>query len=198
MHEIFRRRGTTSSIGRILEREERLLTAVDERVESGSETHGRIEAMITACRIEAARSPEDASWRLYLGRFMMTTGDPIEARDELEAAALLDPYDPRIHTHLALWYEAALLARRGERANIDLPQLAGPSLCADASRFANLDEHLPSATLMALAAEWFKAALRLKLSREDMRYLQRHLDRTQALPSAVAPPERAQRTTRSA
>ncbi len=106
----------------------------------------------------------------------MAAGDPVEARYELEQAALLDPRDPRIQVHLALWYEAALLAACGDRTNVDLPALAGPWLSADAARFAEIDEALTIPALAACASELIAAALRFKLPHEDVRFLAHHMD----------------------
>ena len=175
MTNLFKRRGSIGALTRNHERESQLMARIEERIDTGAEPCGLIEAIIAACRVRTVSLPDDPSWRLYLGRFLMAAGDPIEARDELEQAALLDPCDPRIPEHLALWYEAALLAACGEGANVDLPPLAGPWLSANATRFASLDETLDIPTLAARAAELFEAALRFKLPREDARFLQHHL-----------------------
>jgi hypothetical protein len=176
MANLFKRRGSIGALARNHERESQLLARIEERIDAGDEPCGLIEAIIAECRVRTVSLPDDASWRLYLGRFLMAAGDPVEARYELEQAALLDPRDPRIQVHLALWYEAALLAACGDRTNIDLPGLAGPWLSADATRFAEIDEPLTIPTLAACASELFEAALRFKLPHEDVRFLEHHID----------------------
>jgi hypothetical protein len=106
----------------------------------------------------------------------MASGDPAEARDELEQAALLDPRDPRITSHLALWYEAALLAATGAHANVDLPTVAGLELSADASRFANIDEPLTVDELASRALKLFDQAGRFRLPRRDVQMLRDHAE----------------------
>lgn len=176
MANLFKRRGSIGALTRNRKRESELLARIEERIDAGEEPGGLIEAIISECRALIASHPGDASWRLYLGRSLMAAGDPVEARHELEQAALLDPRDPRIQVHLALWYEAALLAACDDRANVDLPALAGPWLSADAGRFAGLDEPLPIPTLAAYAVELFEVALRFKLRRDDVRFLEHHVD----------------------
>lgn len=175
MTSFFKRRGSISSLASNHERESALMARIRERHDDGQEQGGIIDAIIAECRMRVASQPHDAAWRFYLGRFLMAAGDPVEARDELEAAALADPLDPRIHTHLGLWYEAALLAACEERVHVDLPPLAGPHLSASAARFGRLDEQLPVAALASRAEAFFEAALRFKLPRDDARYLDRHL-----------------------
>ena len=191
MTSFFKRRGSIASIGSNHERERELMARIRERHDEGQEQGGIIDAMIAECRMRVASRPADASWRFYLGRFLMAAGDPVEARDELEAAALADPLDPRIHTHLGLWYEAALLAACEERVHVDLPPLAGPHLSASAGRFARLDEQLPVAALASRAEAFFEAALRFKLPSEDARYLERHLELVRTQPF-LAPQAEAQ------
>jgi hypothetical protein len=176
MVNLFKRRGSIGALTRNHQRESRLLAHVEERIDAGDEPDGLIEAIIAECRARTVSLPGDACWRLYLGRFLMAAGDPVEARYELEQAALLDPRDPRIQVHLALWYEAALLAACGDRTNVDLPALAGPWLSADATRFAEIDEPLPIPTLAGYASELFEAALRFKLPHEDVRFLEHHMN----------------------
>ncbi len=191
MTGLFKRRGSITSLGSNHERERELMARIRERHDDGEALGGSIDAVIAECRGRAVSVPAEACWRFYLGRFLMAAGDPIEARDELEAAALADPRDPRIHTHLGLWYEAALLAACEERVHVDLPPLAGPHLSADAARFASLDEDLPVAALASRAQAFFEAALRFKLPRDDVRYLERHAElvRTQVFiaPQAAVP-----------
>jgi hypothetical protein len=191
MTSFFKRRGSIASLVGSHPREQELIAGIEARVDAGEERRGLIEAVIAQLQALVASSPRDASWRFYLGRLMMAVGDPLEARDELEAASALDPRDPRIAAHLAIWYEAALLAACGERSNIDLPPLAGPDLCADTSRFADLDENLPPATLAARLAEWAHAALRFRLSGEDRRFLSYllHTAKTQPFSAAASGPE---------
>jgi tetratricopeptide (TPR) repeat protein len=189
MTNLFKRRGSVASLIGNHPREEQLIVGIEAQVDAGLERRSLIDAMIAQLQALAAASPADASWRFYLGRLMMAAGDPLEARDELEAAAVLDPRDPRIAAHLAIWYEAALLASCGERSNIDLPPLAGPNLCADASRFAGLDSDLPPATLAARVTEWAHAALRFRLSREDQRFLEYHLTMARTHPFATVAPD---------
>lgn len=203
MTNILKRRGSIGSLVGNHRRERVLIAWIEARVDAGLDRRSLIDALVAQLRQQAQLQPGDPSWRFYLGRLMMAAGDPAEARDELEAAAALDPRDPRIATHLALWYEAALRAACGERANIDLPPLAGPGLCADARRFANLDNELTPAALAGLAArstEWARAALRFRLPVEDQRFLHYHLHvaRTHPFAAIVANPESVSLTTRTA
>ena len=192
MTNFVKRRGTSNSLIGNHRRERVLLAEIEARVDAGLDRRSLIEAIVAQLRVRAQLQPGDPSWRFYLGRLMMAAGDPAEARDELEAAAALDPRDPRIAAHLALWYEAAMLATCGERSNIALPPLAGPDLCANASRFADLDEQLTPSALAGRAAEWARAALRFRLSSEDQRYLHYHLHlaRTHPFAALVANPDR--------
>jgi tetratricopeptide (TPR) repeat protein len=188
MPNFFKRRGSIESLIGNHPREQQLIAEIEIRVDTGLERRGLIEAMVVELQALAVANPRDASWRFYLGRLMMAVGDPLDARDELEAATALDPRDPRITAHLAIWYHAALLAACGERSNIDLPPLAGPDLCADASRFADLNDPLPPETLAARAAEWARAALRFRLSSEDQRFLSYLLHTARTYPFSVATP----------
>jgi hypothetical protein len=200
MTNFLKQRGSIGSLISNHRRELVLIAGIEARVDSGLERRSLIEALVAQLRVQAQLQPGDPSWRFYLGRLMMAVGDPVEARDELEAAAALDPRDPRTAAHLALWYEAALLAACGDRSNIDLPPLAGPNLCADASRFADLDEQLTPAALASRVVDWAKIALRFRLSSEDQRFLQYHLEVAQTHPfvNLTASPEPVMLITRTA
>jgi hypothetical protein len=185
MPNFLKRRGSLGSLFASHARERVLLAAIEARVDGGLERRSLIEALIAQLRVQAQFQPGDASWRFFLGRLLMAVGDPVEARNELEAATELDPRDPRIAAHLALWYEAALLAACGECSNVDLPPLAGPSLCANVSRFAALVDTQPVDVLAARAAEWAAVALRFRLPEEDRRFLQYHLEVMRTHPIAT-------------
>ncbi len=172
--ELWKRRGTTTSLSHIERRERDLVVHVEAGIDDGSRTGGLIEEIISECRARILVQAEDPSWRLLLGRFLMAAGEPLEARDELEAAAVLNPRDPRISAHLALWYKAALLAASGERANIDLPAGPGPQLTVDVRAFAALDEVLAPATLASRVTQLIDATLKFALRGADERMLKQH------------------------
>ena len=44
--------------------------------------------------------------RLYLGEAWLRQGDPAKAQAHLEAAVLINPFDPQLHDHLRMTYEA--------------------------------------------------------------------------------------------
>ena len=102
---MFKRKGTVASLRAAKPRELRLLSHPDA---------GGVESLIGALRRQAFAEPAEASWPFLLGYVLMAWGDAAEARDELEAAVVLDPQDPRITLHLAFWYELALHARQGD------------------------------------------------------------------------------------
>lgn len=62
---------------------------------------GRVEEAVEQLRAAAARAPEDARTRLYLGRYLARLGRRAEARAELLRAAALDPKDPTARAELA-------------------------------------------------------------------------------------------------
>ena len=61
--------------------------------------------------------PEYMLVRLHLGEAWLRRGDPVQAQRHLEAAVLINPFDPQLHDHLSKVYdalgesEAAALAR---------------------------------------------------------------------------------------
>ncbi len=179
---MFKRKPSIQGLTRVRGSEASLIALVESRVDSGAATGGLIEEIVAECRSRVVALPADASWRFLVGRFLMAAGDPIEARDELEQAILLDPLDPRVPAHLGIWYETALVARRGGASNIDLPVLPGPVVSADASKFGLLDERLAPELLRKRSLEFFDAAARFSLPRADARFLRQHIAHTRGLP----------------
>ena len=185
MNKLFKRRGTFTSLISNHKREMALFAGIEARVDAGLERGSILDAAVGQLQTLAAANPTDAAWRFHLGRVLMAAGDPLEAREELEAAAALDPRDPRIAAHLAIWYQAALLALCGDLSNIDLLPLAGPRLCANARKFAEIDEIAPAATLAERCAEWAQTASRFRLASEDHDFLQYLVQSTKDRPLPV-------------
>jgi hypothetical protein len=173
---LFKPRGTAPSLTTARDAEADLVRSVEEAVDSDPTRAGLIEELMAECRSRTVARPDEPSWRFLHGRLLMAAGDPVEARDELEQAAVLDPRDPRITAHLALWYEAALFAATGAGVNVGLPSGAGPDLSADAARFAATDEYLSVELLAQRSLQLFDEALRFRLPHRDMRFLRRHAE----------------------
>jgi len=66
----------------------------------------RVEDAIKACRATVDRYPSYMLIRLLLGEALLRQGDIVEAQTHLEAAVLINPFDPQIHDHLRRVYEA--------------------------------------------------------------------------------------------
>ncbi|MEX2227054.1 MAG: hypothetical protein WEB52_11465 [Dehalococcoidia bacterium] len=147
---------------------------IEHAVDSDPTCAGVIAELVAECRSRALARPDEASWHFLNGRLLMAAGNPLEARDELERAALLDPRDPRITAHLGLWYEAALLAATGTTTNVELPPSVGPEVSASAARFAAIEEALSVEDLAQRSLELFEQALTFRLPRRDVQFLQRH------------------------
>jgi hypothetical protein len=173
---MFKPRGTVNSLTVTRDEEASLVESVELAVDSDPGRSGVLEELVAECRSRSVARPDEASWHFLHGRLLMAAGDPSEARDELEQAALLDPRDPRITAHLALWYEAALLAATGAQANVDLPGVAGLDLSADAFRFAHIDEPLTVDELAKRALKLFDQAMRFRLPRRDIQFLREHVE----------------------
>ena len=199
MLKLWKKHGTSSSLGHMQRRERELIERIERSIDEGSRTGGLIEEIVRECRARAMAQPTEASWRYLLGRFLMAAGSPLEARDELEAAAVLRPCDPRIPAHLAIWYAAAFAACTGEQLHLDLPQSIGPGLTVDARAFASIDERMNAAALSARCTQFADVALRFAMRGSDARSLKQvrasaQLDPIEAqtpTPLAIAPLSRA-------
>jgi hypothetical protein len=174
VRNVFKRRGTASSLSATRPDEQSMIGAVEHAVDSDPSCAGLIAELVAECRSRSVARPNEPSWHFLHGRFLMAAGDPFEARDELEQAALLDPHDPRVTAHLALWYEAALLAATGATTNVGLPPLLGPEVSASAARFAATPEALGIDELARRALQLFEQAEKFRLPRQDLRFLRRH------------------------
>jgi len=173
---LFRRpRPNPRSLTAVLEAEREAISSVERAVDVDPTRAGLLAEMIAECRRRAAARPDDGSWHFLQGRLLMAAGDAMEAREELEVAAMLRPRDVRVTAHLALWYEAALMAATGANTNVELPEAAGPEISANAARFAKLDEPLAVDEIAGRALKLFEAALRYKLPAPDVRFLRRHV-----------------------
>jgi len=77
----------------------------------------RVDEAITELEKALEGYPENLLIRLYLGEGWLRRGDMEQARGHLEAAVLINPFDPQLHDHLSKVYdalgdgEAAALAR---------------------------------------------------------------------------------------
>jgi hypothetical protein len=184
--QLWKHRGTTNSLSHVERRERDLIAHVERGIDEGIRHGGLIEEIVTECRARILIQPDDASWRFLLGRFLMATGQPADARDELEAAAMLNPRDPRVSAHLALWYEAAFLAASSGRSTVELPSGAGPEITVDVRAFGDLDEVLPAATLASRVMQLVDATLKFSLRGADQRMLKTH--RASVIPAPVEAP----------
>jgi tetratricopeptide (TPR) repeat protein len=174
VRSLFKPRGTVSSLSAARSEERSMVRLVEQAVDSDPHCAGVIAELAAECRSRAVARPDEASWRFLHGRLLMAAGNALEAREELERAALLDPRDPRITAHLALWYEAALLAATGMQVNVELPPAPGPDISASAIRFAAIDEPLRVEEMAERALQLFEQALRFRLPRRDLHFLRRH------------------------
>jgi hypothetical protein len=156
--------------------ERRLLVQVKAEIDRREIPMGLLDELIIESRRRAASSPRNASWHLLLGRFLMATGDPLEARVSLQRALALEPRSVRTLAHLGVWHEAARASAIGDERNIALPDLGDVGLCADVSHFAAF-YHGPAAALSARAAAFFRTALSQNLSAADRDVLEAHLHR---------------------
>lgn len=172
MMELWKKRGTSPSLGHMHRHERELVEHVERGIDEGTRSGGLIEEIMLECRARAATRPTDASWRFMLGRFLLATGSPLEAQDELEAAAVLDPRDPRISAHLAAWYAAAFAAATGECNQVDLPAGAGPDLIADIAAFARTEERANLASLSARCLQFIEVTRKFAISGSDQRALE--------------------------
>lgn len=77
----------------------------------------RVDEAISELEKALVGHPEYLLVRLYLGEAWLRQGDPVQAQQHLEAAVLINPFDPELHGHLSKVYdalgesEAAALAR---------------------------------------------------------------------------------------
>ena len=184
---LWKRRGITNSLSHVEARERELVLDIERGLDTGRLTGGLLREIATEARARSRRFPGDASWPFLLGRCLMATGEPIEAREQLEAAALLSPRDPRISAHLALWYAAAYLAASGDYANLEMPPGAGLGITVDVRAFDRIDEPLSPAALASRLTQYVDATLRFSLRASDAEILKRHRASV-ALPHFDAPP----------
>ena len=173
---MFKPRGTVNSLSAARDEEIQLVETVELAVDSDPTRAGVLAELVAECRSRSIARPDEASWHFLHGRLLMAAGDPSDAREELEQAALADPRDPRITAHLALWYEAAVLAAIGAQTNVDLPSVAGIDLSANAARFARADEPLTLDELSQRAMKLFDRTLRFRLPRRDVMFLRSHME----------------------
>jgi hypothetical protein len=171
---LWKRRGITSSLAHVESRERELIADVERGLDAGRLSGGLLREIVAEARARTRRFPGDASWPYLLGRFLMAIGEPIEAREQLESAALLAPRDPRISAHLALWYAAAYLAASGDYTNLEMPPGAGPEITVDVRAFDRIDEPLPATALASRVTQYVDATLRFSLRAGDARMLKRH------------------------
>lgn len=174
VHNVFKTRGTVRSLSTARPDEIAMVGAIEEVVDADPTSGGLIAELIAECRSRSVARPHEPSWHFLRGRYLMASGSPAEAREALERASRLDPDDPRVTVHLALWYEAALLATTGATANVELPAAAGPDVSASATRFAAHRDSLATSELATRALEQFERTLRFRLPRRDARFVQRH------------------------
>ena len=186
--QLWKRRGTTNSLSHIERREGDLVAHIERGIDDRTRSGGLIEEIIAECRARTLTQPEDASWRFLLGRCLMAVGEPMEARDELEAAAVLAPRDPRVSAHLAFWYEAASLAAAGGHANVELPAGAGPELTVRLSAFLDIQESLSPAALATRATAFIDATLRFALRGRDVAMLKHRRQSLMVSPIDVPAP----------
>lgn len=197
--DIWKRRGITSSLSHVEARERDLVSDVERALDAGRLHGGLIREIIAEARRRTVRYPSDASWPYLLGRGLMAVGEPGEAREQLEVAAVLSPRDPRITAHLALWYAAACLAASGDYTNLEMPGGAGPELTVHTRAFAHLDEPLSATTLASRVTQFIDATLRFSLRARDEQMLKSHrsrvtlasIDDGAPAPVALAPLPRA-------
>jgi len=174
VRNVFKSRGTASSLSATRPDEVEMVRRVEQAVDADPHCAGLIAELVAECRSRSVARPKEPSWHFLHGRLLMAAGNPIEAREALEQAALLDPHDPRITAHLALWYEAALLAATGATTNVELPGAAGPALSASAARFAADSDALSVAEFASRALQLFDRTLAFRLPKHDVRFLRRH------------------------
>jgi hypothetical protein len=172
--DLWRRRGITSSLSHVEAREHELVSDIESALDAGRLTGGLLREIVTEARARSRRFPGDASWPFLLGRCLMAIGEPVEARERLEAAALVSPRDPRISAHLALWYAAAYFAASGDYANLEMPPGAGPEITVDVRAFNGIDEPLSPAALASRVTQYVDATLRFSLRARDAQMLKRH------------------------
>lgn len=173
---MFKPRGTTGGLTTVHSHESNLAQMIERVVDSDPARSGVIAELASECQSRTVARPTEACWHFLQGRYLMACGDPLDARDALERAAVLAPRDPRITVHLALWYEAAVLAATGATQNVELPSAAGPDLSASAARFAKIDEPLTVDEMAQRAIELFDATLRFRLPSRDRKFVKRHLE----------------------
>jgi len=174
VRHLFKSRGTASSLSATRPDEVDMVQAVEQVVDSNPNCAGVIAELVAECRSRSVARPHEPSWHFLQGRFLMAAGNPLDARDALEQAALLDPNDPRVAAHLALWYEAALLAATGATANVELPAAAGPDVSASAARFTAESDYLSVEELASRALQLFGRTLAFRLPARDVRFIRRH------------------------
>lgn len=162
-----KRKGSVRSLSSARPREAALVAEIEALVEADPYRGGLLAELIAACRARAAQSANDASWPFLLGRFLMAGGEAEEAREALRRASMLDPRDPRIALHRAIWHQAALFAACGLRENIEMPDICGPSLSADGTGFAAVSRQHPPQQLLLGAIELLDEAARYRLPPRD-------------------------------
>ncbi len=77
---------------------------------------GRVDEAITELDKALVHHPDYMLVRLYLGDAWARQGEPARARGHLEAAVLINPFDPQLHDHLRKVYEALGEDERAARA----------------------------------------------------------------------------------
>jgi tetratricopeptide (TPR) repeat protein len=77
---------------------------------------GRVEEAISELEKTLTLYPEYMLTRLLMGEAWLRQGDPGVAREHLEEAALINPFDPQLHDHLRRVYEALGETERAARA----------------------------------------------------------------------------------